>query len=775
MNDGFLRTASLNILEVSSSKSLFASWKDIVRQSYNEKDSKRFLTADCFSYDPQNFVYFRSRAISSFEKYGCNGNADAFPWEELKKSCDTFIGKGFYIEHNESDPSLAVGIVLDSVAYPEEQYIECLCCVSKNDFPDISSQIEGHGIKSVSMSCIAGEAECSVCNNTATNEYELCKHMRRWADLEHNVMNPYFCKGSLGIDGKAIHELNRNLMFTGLSGVKVPADGDAHIFEIFASKIKKTAAMHFQEYLLAKQAGSQTDMNNLPDHISFKDLYEMELKLEGDENKALENAINLITGGMFDSVEQSEKQKYIDVAKQKLNETKNEMASDSSEVENNKTEKIMADKKEKSKEEKAKSEMDTETKETKPEGEDTSEKEVKPEGKKDLMGEVKKFLEDLKKDEEFESKEIEGIISKIEGKPEGEIDLELGSEEITPEGKPELGEESDLGLEIEDKPASEDKSLMMKYFPGEGRTASEALSKSYFKVSQNGESHIIAAKNILPPNAQKLILAGRQSEVIEPENAIVGLMKEVGSSLKNMIKFASKQKLINRKAFVADPKFAESWSMNAKEIPSAKPEVVCSVDEKEASRGMEDKPRAAKSDVKSYYGRLPSKSETGAEPTVALDKKSSVANAHVKQMREVLAKLRDQEQAIKEKDAKIAAHEETIRQAAKQKEVSEKATKIAKILASINMKDESEKREMRTKLAAMSNETLDATISVLPYATKTGTEVVASMNDSELDGDVPYVSGGNDETPIDDLEMLTRAMAEETLYNAQNNNNIFKA
>lgn len=231
----FKRIATLDIKQIyaSDNKGKYY-WRDLVKEANKIlATDKNFLPKEAFEYDTKNFLYIKARAISGMEKWGPNGNGDAFPWEEIKKAYNTFPGKGYYIEHIEDSESDAKGIVLDAEP-TDDEFLVCLCAIDKNEYPEICEKIISGELNQVSMSCLAAEAECSLCHNVAHSNKELCEHMN-----PENRMT--YCKNTKDVDGNPIYEINRDIVFTGLSGVAVPADKDAFIFDIRASKNKKNA------------------------------------------------------------------------------------------------------------------------------------------------------------------------------------------------------------------------------------------------------------------------------------------------------------------------------------------------------------------------------------------------------------------------------------------------------------------------------------------------------------------------------------------------------
>lgn len=231
----FKRVATLDIKTVyAADQNGKFMWREFVKQANENPSQDRtdFLPKEAYKYDTDHFLFLTARAISGMEKHGHNGNYDAFPWEEIKKALPTYPGCGFYIEHKEDSCDDAKGIILDVFPNEEEQYAVCLCAIDKEAYPEFVQQILDGTYNQVSMSLLANECECSLCGNVAHSFDELCQHM-------NPNMPITFMKGKKDDQGNDIYEINRDLCFTGLSAVAVPADKDAFIFDIKASKKKE--------------------------------------------------------------------------------------------------------------------------------------------------------------------------------------------------------------------------------------------------------------------------------------------------------------------------------------------------------------------------------------------------------------------------------------------------------------------------------------------------------------------------------------------------------
>ena len=221
-----------------------------------------------FEYDPDNFTYFRCRAITANET---NGNGDLFPDEHLRTSYKTFVGVGLYKDHDSDSIDKAIGKVLYAeyiVPDKGNPYVETICAVDKQLAPDLARRVESGIATSVSMGCSVREAECGVpgCGNIAKNPNELCQHM----------MPGFGCKGRKNPDGSTIFEINRGIQFTELSLVTVPADPTARIFEVYAQLESRKASMSRADFVteLVRIAESATSeqMDKLRDYLDKQGL-----------------------------------------------------------------------------------------------------------------------------------------------------------------------------------------------------------------------------------------------------------------------------------------------------------------------------------------------------------------------------------------------------------------------------------------------------------------------------------------------------------------------
>lgn len=137
---------------------------------------------------------------------------------------------------------------------------------------------------------------CSECHNVAHSFDELCQHM-------NPNMPITYMKGKVNSKGEDIYEINRDLCFTGLSSVAVPADKDAFVFDIKAAKKKENKLqVELVKYQNIKQAGKMKEFKMACEE-QFKNMDNFTLlnKLKNSADNIIntistqENDVNIIT------------------------------------------------------------------------------------------------------------------------------------------------------------------------------------------------------------------------------------------------------------------------------------------------------------------------------------------------------------------------------------------------------------------------------------------------------------------------------------------------
>ena len=236
-----------------------------------------------FKYDPDNFVYFRCRAITADVP---NKNGDLFPEEEIIKSYKTFIGVGVYKDHDADSVNKAVGKILWADYIPDGKYVELIGCIDKKLDPELARRVQTGIIDSCSMGCVVKEAECSICHNIAKNPSQLCRHMHP----------TYGVKGTLDANGNIIYEINRGIQFTELSLVTSPADNTAKLFEVIASYKRKGEDEKKEEYPL--DIAWFRDIKNYTDNKlngMYKTInYIANITPKNDKERLAKNAANIL-------------------------------------------------------------------------------------------------------------------------------------------------------------------------------------------------------------------------------------------------------------------------------------------------------------------------------------------------------------------------------------------------------------------------------------------------------------------------------------------------
>jgi hypothetical protein len=142
------------------------------------------------------YIYTKVRAISS----RVNKNNDGWPAEELAKAFKTFVGKPIFVDHNNSDPERARGVVVDARLHVEDDlqkasaldpyyatapdnhkpptWVELLLETDARQFPKLAKAIISGDIDSVSMGANVDRTQCNICSNWATSVQEYCDHIK---------------------------------------------------------------------------------------------------------------------------------------------------------------------------------------------------------------------------------------------------------------------------------------------------------------------------------------------------------------------------------------------------------------------------------------------------------------------------------------------------------------------------------------------------------------------------------------------------------------------
>lgn len=280
----FTRYASFEVSEVLDVKGT----SDRLKTASLDKlsDYSNFRTND-------GYLYARIRAISS----RVNKNNDGWPAVELagspeifdrhtssegftveaskehKYGFSTFIGKPIFVDHNNTDPTRARGVIVDAKFHVEDQktasldpyyasenvdpehmpasWVELLLEVDADKFPHLAKAIvagsknAADGIDGFSMGCDVEKTICNICKNAATAPSEFCDHIRMKGatfDYKDSSTNERTSRKS--------YENCYGIKFFEISAVFDPADETALIREL----IDKESSVQPGSYLAAKTA-----------------------------------------------------------------------------------------------------------------------------------------------------------------------------------------------------------------------------------------------------------------------------------------------------------------------------------------------------------------------------------------------------------------------------------------------------------------------------------------------------------------------------------------
>lgn len=232
------------------------------------------------------YLYARIRAISS----RVNKNHDGWPSVELAGGKEvferhanktagftvtankedsfgfsTFLGKPIFVDHNNSNPDRARGVIVDAKLHVEDHrtaahdpyyssddvdpehtpptWVELLLEVDAKSFPRLAKAIidgandSKKGIDGFSMGCDVERSVCSICKNSATSPDDFCQHVK--------LKGAHF--DSLDKKGRKVskrsYENCYGIKFFEISAVFDPADETALVREVRASVNREAQPM----------------------------------------------------------------------------------------------------------------------------------------------------------------------------------------------------------------------------------------------------------------------------------------------------------------------------------------------------------------------------------------------------------------------------------------------------------------------------------------------------------------------------------------------------
>ena len=255
----FKKTAQVEVLGIFEGKN---------KQSFNKKLASMYMEASVNAIPFERILddvadtYKISRNINDYILVPCraltaniaNENLDAFPLQVLQEfapnfGCrryQTFNTKPHYVNHNSGNYSVSRGVILDSslnadnVAsdqvkravfestglVPEfDVFTELLIAVDTTKDRALSDGYKSGSVRKFSMGCSCEHVQCSIpeCGKIATNDYEMCKHVR-----SKHARVPVRCEDGLY---RTAFEWVLDPVFEEISAVHQPADITAEVQE----------------------------------------------------------------------------------------------------------------------------------------------------------------------------------------------------------------------------------------------------------------------------------------------------------------------------------------------------------------------------------------------------------------------------------------------------------------------------------------------------------------------------------------------------------------
>ena len=177
-----------------------------------------------FEYEPAtdgNYLYVAVRACTADVP---NLNFDMLPSWELETAYETFRGASVFLNHDNSDPAKARGVVVDAKYHdedPDDKWVEILMEMDEDRCPRLCSLIRSGEIDTVSMGCNIQSSTCSICGNVAEYPFQYCQHIQQ--------------KGR-EFGGKVAFEICNGIEFFEESWVYDPADPTAHAMTMMDSE-----------------------------------------------------------------------------------------------------------------------------------------------------------------------------------------------------------------------------------------------------------------------------------------------------------------------------------------------------------------------------------------------------------------------------------------------------------------------------------------------------------------------------------------------------------
>lgn len=187
--------------------------------------------------DTDRNCYLDDWAVSAYEKFGLNDNADGFTRDELKRSYASFIDSWICIDHDNDHPSKSIGENIDAVYTPQD-YVRVVMAIdrarSEKRHSGLERKIASGIITDTSMGSLVRYSICTIpkCANVASDEDQFCKHVLPFQ--KGGVRGTELCNADTNFEKIVCGELNFGVHFfenTIITEQSEGADNNAKIIE----------------------------------------------------------------------------------------------------------------------------------------------------------------------------------------------------------------------------------------------------------------------------------------------------------------------------------------------------------------------------------------------------------------------------------------------------------------------------------------------------------------------------------------------------------------
>lgn len=284
----------------------------------------------------------------------------------------------------------------------------------------------------------------------------------------------------------------------------------------------------------------------------------------------------------------------------------------------------------------------------------------------------------------------------------------------------------------------------LKYVARKGENSRDSFFKSFFLAKEGpSKMRVVKASDITPLEVAKKIVAGKETEVMQPEEICAAITKECGANYEGFLKWVESAKgsvkaELKRVATTGDKDFDyKDWAINDREIPrqdnklAEGPATAVKEDEAEAGRKLGDKPSALPGHgrkVKDYFNRYPDKGGVG-EPAKAIDLKSKNLTGPMHLLKKALSEKDEALKLVEAAKKEAAEAKEALKKKAEEEVQNKKAQEIDGILSELTGLglEEAAVEQARKELSKLEEEALVAVRSVVELLENKGEPEIPGM------------------------------------------------